>query len=212
MGADSTSSPRLSRRRCCQNSRTLSTSCVASGSSLCWTFSGTSCRYPCTRKSGGVWGFGWRAGMAYYRFTVAVPGIARAPLVAQLCTLAARRLAGVSLDSVATCDDVGIGGATREEALARERSLREAARHADMSIREDKGFSGEDVGELCGMILDLAAKAISLPGSWVAKVATVNCTPRTLSCRAALAACGGRTTSCASHSREGKRDSPPAYP
>ena len=121
----------------------------------------------------------------YYRFTVAVPGIARAPLVAQLCTLAARRLAGVSRDSVATYDDVGIGGATREEALARERSLREAARHADMSIREDKGFSGEDVGELCGMILDLAAKEISLPGSWVTKVATVYCTPRTLSCRAA---------------------------
>ena len=38
----------------------------------------------------------------YYQFTVAVPGIARAPLAAQLCTLAVRRLAGVSRESVAT--------------------------------------------------------------------------------------------------------------
>ena len=54
-----------------------------------------------------------------------------------------------------------------------------------MSVRGDKGFSGKDVGELCGMVLNLAAKEISLPVSWVQKVAVENCTPRTLSCRAA---------------------------
>eukprot|EP00754_Rhynchopus_humris_P024653 Rhum_TRINITY_DN14909_c5_g2::Rhum_TRINITY_DN14909_c5_g2_i1::g.127517::m.127517 len=121
----------------------------------------------------------------YFRFTVAVPGIARAPLAAQLCTLAVRRLAGVSLASVATYDDVGIGGTTRGEVLARERALRDAAARANMSIRADKGFSCASVGELCGMVLDLAAKEISLPRAWVAKVAVENPTPRTLSCRAA---------------------------
>eukprot|EP00754_Rhynchopus_humris_P031154 Rhum_TRINITY_DN15319_c4_g3::Rhum_TRINITY_DN15319_c4_g3_i1::g.150710::m.150710 len=121
----------------------------------------------------------------YFRFAVAVPGISRAPVAAQLCTLGVRRRAGVSRHSPATYDDIGLGGRTLEELREREGALRQAAADAGVTIRQEKGFSGQTTGVLCGHAIDLKAKSIALPSEWVEAVAVRERAPARLTCRAA---------------------------
>ena len=121
----------------------------------------------------------------YFRFKVAVPGTARAPLTAQLCTLGVRRRAGVSDHSLAVYDDIGLGGRDCEELRVREERLRRAARETGITIRAEKGFSGQSEGVLCGLLLDLGGKTVALPTQWVEDVAVRNRAPARLTCRAA---------------------------
>ena len=120
-----------------------------------------------------------------FRFTVAIPGISRAPVAAQLCTLGVRRRAGVSRHSLATYDDIGLGGSTLAELAVREKALRQAASDAGVTIRQGKGFSGKTAGVLCGHALDLVAKTVALPREWVEAVAIDARAPARLTCRAA---------------------------
>ena len=120
-----------------------------------------------------------------FRFRVAILGISRAPVAAQLCTLGVRRRANVSHHSLATYDNIGLGGSTPAELSTREEALRKAAREAGVTIRQGKGFSQETAGVLCGHALDLAVKTIALPRAWVEAVAVAARAPAQLTCQAA---------------------------
>ncbi|KAJ9452073.1 putative enzymatic polyprotein [Diplonema papillatum] len=110
---------------------------------------------------------GFRAQGAYYVFCIAVPGIARAPAIAQLTTLGVRRLAGVAETSLAIYDDVAYGGQTKSSVLGSEQRLRGALAKTNIKIREDKCRGPAQAGIFDGLVLDLVEKTIGLPREWV---------------------------------------------
>ncbi|KAJ9440108.1 putative enzymatic polyprotein [Diplonema papillatum] len=111
---------------------------------------------------------GFRAANAYYVFRIAVPGIARAPAIAQLTTLGVRRLAGLGSRSLAIYDDIAYGGWTRSDVVRDERSLRAVLADTRIQIREDKAQGPSQVGTFNGLDLDLATKTIAIPREWAA--------------------------------------------
>ncbi|KAJ9458202.1 putative enzymatic polyprotein [Diplonema papillatum] len=111
---------------------------------------------------------GFRAANAYYVFRIAVPGIARAPAIAQLTTLGVRRLAGIGSRSLAIYDDIAYGGWTRSDVVRDERSLRAVLADTRIQIREDKAQGPSQVGTFNGLDLDLATKTIAIPREWAA--------------------------------------------
>ncbi|KAJ9456920.1 putative enzymatic polyprotein [Diplonema papillatum] len=110
---------------------------------------------------------GFRAQGSYYAFCIAVPGIARAPAIAQLTTLGVRRRAGMGNRSLAIYDDIAYGGPTKSDVLEDEQRLRAALAETNIQIREDKTQGPAQVGAFNGLVLDLAEKTLAIPREWV---------------------------------------------
>ncbi|KAJ9446725.1 putative enzymatic polyprotein [Diplonema papillatum] len=100
---------------------------------------------------------GFRAQGSYYAFCIAVPGIARAPAIAQLTTLGVRRRAGMGNRSLAIYDDIAYGGPTKSDVLEDEQRLRAALAETNIQIREDKTQGPAQVGAFNGLVLSLFA-------------------------------------------------------
>ena len=130
------------------------------------------------------------AGVEYYAFRVAIPGISRSATMAQVVTGGIRTMAGVSDDSLAIYDDVIIGGHDRLETSLRTVAFDSACAEAVAILRPDKCKSPAKVATFNGLELDLGAKTITLPKEWRLKLAQLEIpTPRSRRTLGSLLGC-----------------------
>ena len=126
---------------------------------------------------------GIRTTEGYFCFRVAVPGISRAPSVAQLATLGMLQRANLRSVSLAIYDDVCIAGQTLAEVEQRRQAFDATLRDANCVVREEKRVDPTHCAVFIGVQLDMSAKTLALDEDWRSKL-LASPTPRTLTCRA----------------------------
>ena len=143
----------------------------------------------------------------FYRFKIAIPGIKRAPTIAQIVTGGIRRLAGIVESSLAIYDDIIVGGPSGDVVETRVDSFVRACGTARAEIHQGKTQPVSDNVTFDGLDLDLSAKTISLPEKWRIAVGNTHTTPEVLTCRTLAHHLGTW-----SYSMHAMRAAPAAYP
>ncbi|KAJ9463564.1 hypothetical protein DIPPA_06290 [Diplonema papillatum] len=109
---------------------------------------------------------GFRTPHGYYRFKVAVPGIARAPSMAQLTTCGLLRAADLLKQALAVYDDVALGSLDATQLAADRKKFLLMLDEAGVTVRDDKCLPISSEGVFDGVLLNLERKTVCVDPEW----------------------------------------------